>query len=48
MIFGFDYEDNLIYHSDMIRGKKNSDFDIYHPVYGLMPPSTGVSAKDSD
>ncbi|QHB33605.1 TonB-dependent siderophore receptor [Yersinia canariae] len=48
MLFGFDYEDNRTYRGDMIRGKKNSDFNIYHPVYGLMPPSTAVSAKDSD
>ncbi len=48
MLFGFDFEDNRTYRGDMIRGKKNSDFNIYHPVYGLMPPSTAVSAKDSD
>ncbi|MFL4557865.1 TonB-dependent siderophore receptor [Yersinia kristensenii] len=48
MLFGFDYEDNRTYRGDMIRGKKNSDFNIYHPVYGLMPPSTALSAKDSD
>ncbi|CNK85665.1 putative hydroxamate-type ferrisiderophore receptor [Yersinia aleksiciae] len=32
----------------MLRDKKNADFDIYHPVYGLMPVSTKVSAKNSD
>lgn len=48
MLFGFDYEDNRTYRGDMIRGKKNSNFNIYHPIYGLMPISTAVSAKDSD
>lgn len=48
MLFGFDYEDNRTYRGDMIRGKKNSNFNIYHPIYGLMPTSTAVSAKDSD
>ncbi|AKP34520.1 TonB-dependent siderophore receptor [Yersinia aleksiciae] len=48
MLFGFDYEDNRTYRGDMIRDKKNADFDIYHPVYGLMPVSTKVSAKNSD
>jgi iron complex outermembrane receptor protein len=48
MLFGFDFEDNRTYRGDMIRGKKNSDFNIYHPVYGQMPTSNAVSAKDSD
>ena len=48
MLFGFDFEDNRTYRGDMIRGKKNSDFNIYDPAYGLMPTSNAVSAKDSD
>ncbi|CAI0891825.1 Ferric hydroxamate uptake [Serratia proteamaculans] len=48
MLFGFDFEDNRTYRGDMIRGKKNSDFNIYNPVYGQMPTSNAVSAKDSD
>ncbi|MGG7669102.1 TonB-dependent siderophore receptor [Yersinia sp. J1] len=48
VLVGFDYEDNRTYRGDMIRGKKNSDFNIYDPIYGLMQPSTQVSAKDSD
>lgn len=48
MLFGFDFEDNRTYRGDMIRGKKSSDFDIYNPVYGLMPTSNAVNAKDSD
>ncbi|CNJ02719.1 putative hydroxamate-type ferrisiderophore receptor [Yersinia aldovae] len=47
-LVGFDFEDNRTYRGDMVRGKKNSNFNIYHPIYGLMPPSTAVSAKDSD
>nr|WP_249221007.1 TonB-dependent siderophore receptor [Serratia rubidaea] len=48
LLFGFDFEDSRTYRGDMIRGSKNSDFNIYDPVYGQMPPSTAVSAKDSD
>lgn len=48
MLFGFDYEDNRTYRGDMIRDKKNADFNIYHPVYGVMPLSTKVSVKNSD
>ncbi|WP_017891778.1 TonB-dependent siderophore receptor [Serratia sp. S4] len=48
MLFGFDFEDNRTYRGNMIRGKKNSDFNIYNPVYGQMPTSNAVSAKDSD
>lgn len=48
MLFGFDFEDNRTYRGDMIRGKKNSDFNIYNPVYGQMPTSNAASAKDSD
>ena len=48
LLFGFDFEDSRTYRGDMIRGSKNSDFNIYNPVYGQMPASTAVSAKDSD
>ncbi|WP_053115680.1 TonB-dependent siderophore receptor [Winslowiella iniecta] len=48
LLAGFDYEADRTFRGDMIRGTKNSDFNIYHPVYGLMPSSTAVSAKDSD
>ncbi|QPT14483.1 TonB-dependent siderophore receptor [Serratia rubidaea] len=48
LLFGFDFEDSRTYRGDMIRGSKNSDFNIYDPVYGQMPASTKVSAKDSD
>ncbi|MCS3409848.1 TonB-dependent siderophore receptor [Serratia sp. AKBS12] len=48
LLFGFDFEDSRTYRGDMIRGSKSSDFNIYNPVYGQMPASTAVSAKDSD
>lgn len=48
LLFGFDYEADRTFRGDMIRGSKNTDFNIYNPVYGQMPASTAVSAKDSD
>ncbi|MFI8417618.1 TonB-dependent siderophore receptor [Serratia sp. NPDC078593] len=48
LLFGFDFEDSHTYRGDMIRGGKDSHFNIYDPVYGQMPASTAVSAKDSD
>lgn len=48
LLLGFDYEADRTFRGDMIRGKKDASFNIYHPVYGVMPASTTVSAKDSD
>ncbi|GAA3578998.1 MAG: TonB-dependent siderophore receptor [Gibbsiella quercinecans] len=48
MLFGFDFEDNRTFRGDMIRGTRDTNFNIYNPVYGLMPASTAVSAADSD
>lgn len=48
LLFGFDYEADRTFRGDMIRGTKDSAFNIYAPVYGVMPASTTVSAKDSD
>lgn len=48
LLLGFDYEADRTFRGDMIRGSKNSDFSIWEPVYGQMPSSTAVSAKDSD
>ncbi len=48
LLFGFDYEADRTFRGDMIRGTKDSAFNIYDPVYGVMPASTTVSAKDSD
>ncbi|MQR00633.1 TonB-dependent siderophore receptor [Glaciimonas soli] len=46
--FGFDFEDSNIFRRDLIRGTNNTDFNIYDPVYGLMPNSTVISPADSD
>lgn len=46
--FGADAEDSNIYRRDLIRGNPNATFNVYNPVYGLLPFSTAVSAPDSD
>ncbi|QCR38361.1 TonB-dependent siderophore receptor [Nissabacter sp. SGAir0207] len=50
LLMGVDYEADRTYRGDMIRGTKtkNSLFNVYDPVYGLLDTSTAVSAKDSD
>ncbi|MEC5318089.1 TonB-dependent siderophore receptor [Brenneria populi subsp. brevivirga] len=48
LLFGFDYEADRTFRGDMIRGTATSDFNIYNPVYGQLPASTTVRAKDSD
>ncbi|WP_085068802.1 TonB-dependent siderophore receptor [Pantoea alhagi] len=48
LMFGFDYEADRTFRGDMIRGTKDSSFNVYDPVYGVLPASTTVSAKDSD
>lgn len=48
LMFGFDYEADRTFRGDMIRGSKDTAFNVYDPVYGVMPASTAVSAKDSD
>ncbi|PLR42146.1 TonB-dependent siderophore receptor [Chimaeribacter arupi] len=48
LLMGFDYEADRTFRGDMIRGSKNTAFNVYHPVYGEMAASTTVSAKDSD
>lgn len=48
LMFGFDYEADRTFRGDMIRGSKDTSFNVYDPVYGVMPASTAVSAKDSD
>ena len=48
LLLGFDYEADRTFRGDMIRGTKDSSFNIYHPVYDVMPASSRVSAKDSD
>ncbi|GGC97584.1 TonB-dependent siderophore receptor [Undibacterium terreum] len=48
VMLGFDFEDSNIYRRDLIRGTNNTSFNIYKPVYGLLPNSTTISAPDSD
>ncbi|MCW2478347.1 TonB-dependent siderophore receptor [Candidatus Symbiopectobacterium sp. NZEC135] len=48
LLFGVDYEADRTFRGDMIRGTAASGFNIYNPVYGTLPASTTVSAKDSD
>lgn len=48
LIFGIDYEARRVFRGDMIRGSKNNGFNVYDPIYGTLPPSTAVSAADSD
>lgn len=48
LLFGVDHEADRTYRGDMIRGTAVTNFNIYNPVYGLLPASTSVSAADSD
>ena len=48
LLAGFDYEADRTFRGDMLRGKKNSRFNIWHPVYDEMSSSSTVSAADSD
>lgn len=48
ILTGLDLEDSDIYRRDLIRGRNNSGFNVYDPVYGQMPNSTSISAADSD
>ncbi|MEI7123917.1 TonB-dependent siderophore receptor [Pectobacterium versatile] len=48
LLFGFDYEADRTFRGDMMRGTATSGFNIYNPVYGQLPASTAVNAKDSD
>ena len=45
---GFDTEYRRIYRSDMLRQAVKTPFSYLNPVYGLLPPSSTVSASDSD
>ncbi|WP_126285587.1 TonB-dependent siderophore receptor [Burkholderia stagnalis] len=46
--FGVDSEYRRIYRKDMLRQAVKSPFSYVDPVYGLLPPSSTVSASDSD
>ncbi|MEZ3500831.1 TonB-dependent siderophore receptor [Pantoea sp. KPR_PJ] len=48
LLAGFDYEADRTFRGDMLRGKKNSRFNLWHPVYGEMSSTSTVSAADSD
>ncbi|WP_412022044.1 TonB-dependent siderophore receptor [Burkholderia cepacia] len=45
---GFDSEYRRIYRKDMLRQAVKTPFSYLDPVYGLLPPSSTVSASDSD
>ncbi|QVN19518.1 TonB-dependent siderophore receptor [Burkholderia pyrrocinia] len=46
--FGVDSEYRRIYRKDMLRQAVKTPFSYIDPVYGLLPPSSTVSASDSD
>ncbi|WJM85949.1 TonB-dependent siderophore receptor [Dickeya chrysanthemi] len=48
LLFGFDHEADRTHRGNMIRGRTNSSFNIYNPVYGLFPASNSVLATESD
>ncbi|WP_023639200.1 TonB-dependent siderophore receptor [Dickeya zeae] len=48
LLFGFDHEADRTHRGNMIRGKNNSSFNIYKPVYGLFPASNDIIAAESD
>lgn len=48
LLFGFDHEADRTHRGNMIRGKNNSSFNIYKPVYGLFAASNSVIAAESD
>ncbi|MBP2844901.1 TonB-dependent receptor [Dickeya oryzae] len=48
LLFGFDHEADRTHRGNMIRGKNNSSFNVYNPVYGLFPASNSVIAAESD
>ncbi|VBB10949.1 Ferric hydroxamate uptake,ferrichrome outer membrane transporter,Outer membrane receptor for monomeric catechols,TonB-dependent siderophore receptor,TonB dependent receptor [Burkholderia stabilis] len=45
---GVDSEYRRIYRKDMLRQAVKTPFSYIDPVYGLLPPSSTVSASDSD
>ncbi|KNA30686.1 TonB-dependent receptor [Burkholderia pseudomallei] len=46
--FGVDGEYRQVYRADMLRQPIKTPFSYLNPTYGLVPPSTSVSASDSD
>ena len=47
ILFGADYLQNDRVLATLIRGKNDTSFNIYDPVYGLAPIPTTISLKDS-
>lgn len=48
MLTGAEYESTDTLRTNLIRGPNSTNFNLYNPIYGLLPPSTNVSAADSD
>jgi iron complex outermembrane receptor protein len=48
ILTGFDYMRNYRVLADLYRGKNNSTFNMYSPVYGTLPASNTLSPADSD
>ncbi|MBP0495581.1 TonB-dependent siderophore receptor [Pararoseomonas indoligenes] len=48
LLFGSSYDYVSTRRTDLIRGTVNQPFNIYNPVYGLLPTSRNVVATDSD
>ncbi|WJV63728.1 TonB-dependent siderophore receptor [Pectobacteriaceae bacterium CE70] len=48
LLFGVDHEADRTYRGDMLRSTAVGGFNVFDPVYGLLPASTTVSDSDSD
>ena len=48
VLTGLDVENSDIYRRDLIRGTNSTGFNVYAPVYGLLPHSTAVEPAQSD
>ncbi|MBS0908086.1 TonB-dependent siderophore receptor [Tatumella sp. JGM118] len=48
MVFGTDYEMNQTYRAHAYNGKKNTDFTLSHPVYGLETITDSSTEKTAD
>lgn len=48
ILAGLDVEDSNIFRRDLIRGSNAGGFNVYDPVYGLLPNSTNIDAAQSD
>ncbi|WP_254700231.1 TonB-dependent siderophore receptor [Trinickia violacea] len=48
LLAGVDYMHNYRLLGELYRGKNNSTFNLYAPVYGLLPQTSTLSNADSD